>query len=86
MNLSAAHFNIGSVYQLRNEMELAAYHFAQANAYNPDEKYALAWNDIQHIIGNYNPFDALNERNVESAAKRPPPAGALLQPSKINNP
>ena len=86
MNLAAAHYNIGSVYQLRNEMELAAYHFAQANAYNPDEKYALAWNDIQHILGNYNPFDALNERNVESAGKLPPPDGALLQPSNINNP
>ena len=86
INLAAAHYNIGAVYQLRNEMELAAYHYAQANAYNPDEKYALAWNDIQHIIGNYNPFNALNERNVESAAKHPPPDGALLQPSKINNP
>ena len=86
MNLAAAHYNIGSVYQLRNKMELAAYHFAQANAYNPDEKYVLAWNDIQHIIGDYNPFDALNKRNVDSAAKLPPPDGALLQPSKINNP
>jgi len=81
-NLAAAHYNVGSVYQLRNEMLMAAYHFAQANAYNPDEKYALAWNDIQHIIGDYNPFDASNERNVESAAKLPPPDGALLQPSK----
>ena len=86
MNLAAAHYNIGAVYQLRNEMELAAYHFAQANAYNPDEKYALAWSDIQHILGDYNPFDALNESNVESAAKLPPPDGALLQPSNINNP
>ena len=86
MNLAAAHYNIGSVYQLGNKLELAAYHFAQANAYNPNEKFALAWYDIQHIIGNYNPFDALNGRNVESAAKRPPPDGALLQPSKINNP
>ena len=85
-NLAAAHFNIGSVYQLRNEMELAAYHFAQANAYNPDEKYALAWNDIQHIIGDYNPFNTLDERNVNSAAKLPPPDGALMQPSKKNNP
>ena len=86
MNLAAAHYNIGSVYKLRNEMELAAYHFARANAYNPYEKYALAWNEIQHIIGDYNPFDDLNERNVESAAKIPPPDGALLQPSKNYNP
>ena len=86
MNLAAAHYNVGSVYQLRNEMIMAAYHFAQANAYHPDQKYALAWNDVQHIIGDYNPFDDLDERNVESAAKLPPPDGALLQPSKINNP
>ena len=86
MNLAAAHYNIGSVYQLRNEMELAAYHFAQANAYNPQEKYVLAWNDIQHILGDYNPFDALNEKNVESAAKLPPPIGTILQPLKKNNP
>jgi len=86
MNLAAAHYNIGAVYQLRNEMELAAYHFAQANAYNPDEKYILAWSDIQHVLGNYNPFDAINEKNVESAAKLPPPIGTILKPSKINNP
>ena len=86
MNIGAAHYIIGSVYQLRNEMELAAYHYAQANAYNPDEKYAIACNDIQHIIGNYNPFDALNERNVKSAAKLPPPDGALMHPSNKNNP
>ena len=86
MNLAAAHYNVGSVYQLRNEMIMAAYHFAQANAYHPDQKYALAWNDVQHIIGDYIPFDDLDERNVESAAKLPPPDGALLQPSKINNP
>ena len=86
LNLAAAHFNIGAVYHLRNELELAAYHFAQANAYNPDEKYALAWNDIQHILGKYNPFDALNERNVESAGKLPPPDGALLQPASLKTP
>ena len=57
-----------------------------SNAYTPDEKYALAWNDIQHILGDYNPFDSLNERNVESAGKLSPPDGALLQPSNINNP
>ena len=85
-NFAAAHFNIGSVYKLRNEIQLAAYHFAQANAYNPHEKYALAWNDIQHIIGNYNPLNTLNERNVKSAAKLPPPDGALMQPFKKNNP
>ena len=86
MNLAAAHYNIGAVYQLRNEMELAAYHFAQANAYNPDERYILAWSDIQHILGNYNPFDYINEKSVESAAKLPPPIGTILKPSKINNP
>ncbi|GIT73670.1 MAG: hypothetical protein Ct9H300mP28_34840 [Pseudomonadota bacterium] len=67
-------------------MELAAYHFAQANAYNPDEKYALAWNDIQHILGNYNPFDALNEKNVESPGETPSSRWSPAQPSNIKNP
>ena len=31
-------------------------------------------------------LEALIKRNVESAAKLPPPDGALLQPSNINNP
>ena len=32
-----------------------------------------------------NPFDALDERNIESAGKLPPPDGVLLQPSNKKN-
>ena len=80
LNLAAAHYNLGTVYHLRNELELAAYHFAQANAYNPHERYSQAWTDLQHLQGDYNPLDTLMDRSVESAGKRPPPKGALLQP------
>ena len=80
LNLAAAHYNLGTVYQLQNELELAAYHFAQANAYNPQERYSQAWTDLQHLQGDYNPLDTLMDRSLESAGKRPPPKGALLQP------
>ena len=39
LNLAAAHYNLGLVYNLRSELELAGFHFARANAYNPHEKY-----------------------------------------------
>ena len=80
LNLAAAHYNLGSVYFLRNELELAAYHFAQANAYNPHEKYSQAWTDLQHLQGVYNPLDTLIDSSIESAVKSSPPKGALLQP------
>ena len=79
-NLAAAHYNLGAVYQIRNELGLAEYHFAQANAYNPHEKYSQAWTDLQHLKGDYDPLDDLMNRTVESAGKRNPPEGALLQP------
>lgn len=81
LNLATAHYNLGVVYQLRSELGLAEYHFAQANAYNPHEKYSLAWTDLQHIKGDYNPLDELMDRTIESASKLNPPEGALLQPT-----
>jgi len=80
LNLATAHYNLGVVYHLRNELELAEYHFAQANAYNPHEKYSQAWTDLQHLKGDYNPLDDLMDRSVETAGKQNPPEGALLQP------
>ncbi|MGK5090625.1 hypothetical protein WDW89_01265 [Deltaproteobacteria bacterium TL4] len=80
-NLAAAHYNLGSVYQLLNKMKLAPYHFAQANAWSPKAKYAQAWTDIQHELGNYNPLDTLMDRTIEEAGKQPPPPEALVQPS-----
>ena len=80
LNLATSHYNLGVVYQLRSELGLAEYHFAQANAYNPHAKYSQAWTDLQHLKGDYNPLDELMDRSVESAGKLNPPDGALLQP------
>jgi len=80
LNLAASHYNLGVVYQLRSELGLAGYHFAQANAFNPLEKYSQAWTDLQHLKGDYNPLDELMYHSVESAGKLNPPEGALLQP------
>jgi len=80
LNYAAAHYNLGVVFQLRNELELAAYHFSQANAYNPQEKYSQAWTDLQHLKGEYNPLASMMDHSVESYGKLPPPEGALLQP------
>ena len=80
LNYAAAHYNLGVVFQLRNELELSAYHFSQANAYNPNEKYSQAWTDLQHLKGGYKTLDSLMDYSVESFGKLPPPEGALLQP------
>ncbi|MBF0286543.1 MAG: hypothetical protein HQM14_01880 [SAR324 cluster bacterium] len=82
LNLAAAHYNLGSVYQLQNKLSLAAYHFAQANAYNPNEKYAQAWTDVQHELGDYNPLDTLMDRTIEAASKQLPPSEALVKVEK----
>jgi tetratricopeptide (TPR) repeat protein len=81
LNFATSHYNLGVVYQLRRELGLAEYHFAQANAYNPQAKYSQAWTDLQHLKGDYNPLDELMDRSVESAGKINPPEGALLQPN-----
>ena len=86
LNLAAAHYNLGVVYNLRSELELAGFHFARANAYNPHEKYSQAWAEIQHLKGDYNPLDELMDLSVESAGTLTPPGGALLQPIKFKTP
>ena len=83
INLASAHYNLGSVYKLRNELELAAYHYAHANAYNPNEKYTQLWIDIQHLKGGYNPQNELFERSIQSFWGTPPPENALLHPKNI---
>ena len=80
INLASAHYNLGSVYKLRNELDLAAYHFAQANAYNPLEKYSQSWINVQNLKGYYNPQEDLFERSIDSFGKKPPPDSALLHP------
>tara|TARA_Y100001970_G_C14250697_1_gene871603 strand:+ start:313 stop:1545 length:1233 start_codon:yes stop_codon:yes gene_type:complete len=78
INLASAHYNLGSIYQIQNEFELAAYHFAKANAYNPQEKYSQSWIEIQHLMGKYNPRDD-SVRSIESFLK-PPPGSTLFKP------
>jgi len=80
INLSSAHYNLGSVYKILNELDLAAYHFAQANAYNPSEKYSQSWIDVQHLKGYYNPQEDLYDRSIESFVETSPPENALLHP------
>lgn len=79
-NLAAAHFNLGAVYRLQKRWDLAAYHFAQANAYLPTGKYAQAWTDMQVAMGNFNPLDTLADNTIEAAGNTPPPVEALVQP------
>ena len=82
INLASAHYNLGTVYQIRNELELADYHFAQANAYDPNEKYSFAWTNLKHLKGNYNPLEDKMRHSIKSAGKLVPPDGALLNPKK----
>ncbi len=55
VNLAAAHYNLGSVYQIQGKLELASYHFARANAYHPRQKYAQSWTDTQTKFGTLDP-------------------------------
>jgi hypothetical protein len=68
------------VYRLQQRWSLAAYNFAQANAYQPGIKYAQAWTDMQVAAGNYNPLDNLAKNTIEAARTTPPPEDALVQP------
>ena len=80
INLASAHYNLGTVYHLQKKFELASYHFAKANAYNPQEKYSQSWIEIQHLIGNYNPL--INNRSIKSFQELSPPENALLNSSE----
>ena len=79
LNLAAAHYNLGAVYRLQNKLELAAYHFAQANAFSPQEKYAQAWTDVQYELQDFSSFDQIMERTIEDASHLLPPAEALVR-------
>ncbi len=83
LNLVAAHYNLGAVFRLQNKLELAAYHFAQANAFSPQEKYAQAWTDMQHELGDFNPLDTVMDRTIEAASKLLPPPESLFKIEKI---
>ncbi|MBF0276967.1 MAG: tetratricopeptide repeat protein [SAR324 cluster bacterium] len=83
LNLASAHYNLGAVYRLQNKLELAAYHFAQANAFAPGEKYAQAWTDVQHELGDFNPLDTMMDRTIEAASKMLPPPDSMIKIEKI---
>ena len=81
INLASAHYNLGTVYHLQKKFELASYHFAKANAYNPQEKYSQSWIEIQHLIGNYNP-SINNDRSIKSFQELSPPENVLMNSSE----
>ncbi len=83
LNLAAAHYNLGSVYRLQAVLPLAAYHFAQANAYQPSEKYAQAWTDVQHELGDFNPLDTIIDRTIEAASQQNAPTEAIVKTEKV---
>ena len=49
VNLAAAHYNLGIVHQLLGELEVASYHFAQANAHQPKDNQPINKYLIQQI-------------------------------------
>lgn len=82
VNVAAAHYNLGAIYHIQNNLLLAAFHFAQANAFNPRLKYAQAWTDVQLELGDFNPLDTLMERTIQAASKQEPPSEARVRPSE----
>ncbi|MBF0237699.1 MAG: hypothetical protein HQM12_08355 [SAR324 cluster bacterium] len=82
-NLASAHYNLGMLYQLLNQLKLAAYHFAQANAWNPQPHYAQAWSDVKYAMDDFNSLDTMVPQTIEAAGKNPPPANAIIHPQEM---
>jgi len=82
INLAAAHYNLGTVYQIRDELELAEYHFTQAYAYKPHDKFSQALTILKHLKGNYDPLEDPMEYSAKFKGELDPPEGALLKPKK----
>ena len=79
VNLAAAHYNLGIVHQLMGELEVASYHFAQANAHQPKDKYAQKWADTQIMMGVYNPVDSLTGLTITKAGTRHAPEQSMVR-------
>ena len=79
INLAATHYNLGSIYQIQNKLKLASYHLAQANAYDPKQKYAQKWTDIQSQLGT---IDLVTTTPLPK--KLVPPQDAKIQPHTNN--
>ena len=79
VNLAAAHYNLGIVHQLLGELEVASYHFAQANAHQPKDKYAQKWADTQIMMGVYNPVDSLTGLTITKAGTSQAPKQSMVR-------
>ena len=79
VNLAAAHYNLGIVHQLMGELEVASYHFAQANAHQPKDKYAQKWADTQIMMGVYNPVDSLTGLTITKAGTSQAPEQSMVR-------
>ena len=79
VNLAAVHYNLGIVHQLLRELEVASYHFAQANAHQPKDKYAQKWADTQIMMGVYNPVDSLTGLTITKAGTSQAPEQSMVR-------
>ncbi len=78
-NLSAAHANLATVYELQGRDDLAAYHWAHAWAHNPDPVLLERWHALQSrrrlLLG-----DLTDQQAVELYLRIPPPSTAGVMP------
>ena len=79
VNLAAAHYNLGIVHQLMSEFDVASYHYAQANAHLPKDKYAQKWADTQISMGVYNPVESLTGLTISKAGDRKAPEQSMVR-------
>ena len=61
------------------ELEVASYHFAQANAHQPKDKYAQKWADTQIMMGVYNPVDSLTGLTITKAGTSQAPEQSMVR-------
>ena len=80
VNLAAAHYNLGIVHKMRGELQMATYHFAQANARLTRDKYAQKWADTEIEMGTYNPVAGLTGKTILKAGTLKPPEMAMVRP------
>ena len=59
---------------------MATYHFAQANARLPRDKFAQEWADTEIEVGTYNPVEGLTGKTILKAGILKPPKMAMVRP------
>ena len=62
-----------------NELDVASYHFAQANAHLPKDKYAQKWADTQILMGVYNPVESLAGLTISKAGDGEAPEESMVR-------